>query len=114
MVILFARGPRRKWSDLRCRRPAALASGCAREASCVRILTTLPPANYTTIVRGKDNTTGIALNEAYKLQQLDQRQNKTRQLLRSWLRSRLDYVTRRFNASSAGRQGRVAHRWKVA
>jgi hypothetical protein len=32
------------------------------------ILTTLPPANYTTIVRGKNNTTGIALNEAYKLQ----------------------------------------------
>jgi len=24
----------------------------------------LPPANYTTIVRGKGNTTGIALNEA--------------------------------------------------
>ena len=32
------------------------------------ILMTLPPANYTTIVRGKGNTTGIALNEAYKLQ----------------------------------------------
>lgn len=32
------------------------------------ILTTLPPANYTTIVRGKNNTTGIALNEAFKLQ----------------------------------------------
>ena len=28
----------------------------------------LPPASYTTIVRGKGNTTGIALNEAYKLQ----------------------------------------------
>jgi hypothetical protein len=32
------------------------------------ILTTLLPANYTTIVRGVNNTTGIALNEAYKLQ----------------------------------------------
>jgi len=32
------------------------------------ILMTLPPANYTTIVRGKGNTTGITLNEAYKLQ----------------------------------------------
>jgi hypothetical protein len=32
------------------------------------ILVTLPPANYTTIVRGKNNTTGIALNEAFKLQ----------------------------------------------
>jgi hypothetical protein len=32
------------------------------------ILLTLPPANYTSIVRGKDNTTGVALNEAYKLQ----------------------------------------------
>ena len=31
------------------------------------ILLTLPPANYTTIVRGVKNTTGIALNEAYKL-----------------------------------------------
>jgi len=31
------------------------------------ILITLPSANYTTIVRGKNNMTGIALNEAYKL-----------------------------------------------
>lgn len=31
------------------------------------ILVTLPPANYTAIVRGKNNTTGVALNEAYKL-----------------------------------------------
>jgi hypothetical protein len=31
------------------------------------ILVTLPPANYTSIVRGKNNTTGVALNEAYKL-----------------------------------------------
>jgi hypothetical protein len=29
---------------------------------------TLVPNNYTTIVRGKDGTTGIALAEAYKLQ----------------------------------------------
>jgi hypothetical protein len=32
------------------------------------ILMTLVPNNYTTIVRGKDGTTGIALAEAYKLQ----------------------------------------------
>jgi hypothetical protein len=31
------------------------------------ILMTLPPANYTTVVRGVGNTTGIALAEAYKL-----------------------------------------------
>jgi hypothetical protein len=31
------------------------------------ILMTLPPGNYTTIVRGKNRTTGIGLAEAYKL-----------------------------------------------
>jgi hypothetical protein len=31
------------------------------------ILMTLPAGNYTTIVRGKNGTTGIALAEAYKL-----------------------------------------------
>ena len=31
------------------------------------ILMTLPPANYTTIVRGVNGTTGIAVSEAYKL-----------------------------------------------
>jgi hypothetical protein len=31
------------------------------------ILMTLPPANYTSIVRGVNNTTGIAVSEAYKL-----------------------------------------------
>jgi hypothetical protein len=28
---------------------------------------TLPPGNYTTVVRGVGNTTGIGLAEAYKL-----------------------------------------------
>jgi hypothetical protein len=32
------------------------------------ILATLNPGNYTAIVRGKDNTTGVALVEAYGLQ----------------------------------------------
>ena len=45
-----------------------LATGLApkdeRESA---ILVTLPPANYTAIVRGKNNATGVALNEAYKL-----------------------------------------------
>ena len=31
------------------------------------ILMTLPPGNYTTVVRGVGNTTGIGLAEAYKL-----------------------------------------------
>jgi GH25 family lysozyme M1 (1,4-beta-N-acetylmuramidase) len=31
------------------------------------ILTTLPPGQYTAIVRGKDNSTGVALVEAYQL-----------------------------------------------
>ena len=31
------------------------------------ILATLPPGNYTAVVRGKDNTTGIGLVEAYNL-----------------------------------------------
>jgi hypothetical protein len=31
------------------------------------IVTTLPPGNYTAIVRGKNNTTGVALVEAYQL-----------------------------------------------
>jgi hypothetical protein len=31
------------------------------------ILTTLPGANYTAIVRGAGNTTGIAVSEAFKL-----------------------------------------------
>ncbi|MEY2547607.1 MAG: hypothetical protein QOD64_189, partial [Verrucomicrobiota bacterium] len=26
-----------------------------------------PPGNYTAVVRGKDNTTGVALVEAYRL-----------------------------------------------
>ena len=37
-------------------------------ATSARPANILPPANYTTIVRGNGNTTGIALNEAYKLQ----------------------------------------------
>jgi len=32
------------------------------------IIATLPPGNYTAIVRGKNNTTGVALVEAYQLQ----------------------------------------------
>jgi hypothetical protein len=32
------------------------------------ILQTLPPGNYTAIVRGKNSTTGVALVEAYNLQ----------------------------------------------
>lgn len=36
-----------------------------REAA---ILMTLPPGNYTAVVRGVDRTTGIALAEAYKLE----------------------------------------------
>ena len=32
------------------------------------ILATLVPGNYTAIVRGKNNTTGIGLVEAYNLQ----------------------------------------------
>jgi hypothetical protein len=32
------------------------------------IVQTLPPGNYTAIVRGKNNTTGVALVEAYGLQ----------------------------------------------
>ncbi|MGZ5553659.1 MAG: hypothetical protein ACXWHF_08470 [Chthoniobacterales bacterium] len=31
------------------------------------IVTTLVPGSYTAIVRGKDNTTGIGLVEAYKI-----------------------------------------------
>lgn len=31
------------------------------------ILVTLPSANYTTVLRGANNTTGIAVSEAYKL-----------------------------------------------
>jgi PKD repeat protein len=42
-----------------------LAPPDSRESA---ILMTLVPNNYTTIVRGKDGTTGIALAEAYKLQ----------------------------------------------
>ena len=33
------------------------------------ILATLPPGNYTAVLRGKDNTTGIAVVEAYNLSQ---------------------------------------------
>ena len=44
------------------------ASGFApeddREAA---IIATLPPAQYTAIVRGKDNTAGVGLVEVYKL-----------------------------------------------
>jgi hypothetical protein len=36
-----------------------------REAA---ILATLVPGNYTAVVRGKDDTTGIAVVEAYNLQ----------------------------------------------
>jgi hypothetical protein len=31
------------------------------------ILATLPPGNYTAIVRGKNNTTGVAVVEVYNL-----------------------------------------------
>jgi len=43
---------------------AGLAPSDSRESA---ILMSLPAGNYTSIVRGKDNATGIALSEAYKL-----------------------------------------------
>jgi hypothetical protein len=39
----------------------------AQRGCSVSILATLTPDAYTAIVRGKDNTTGIALVEAYQL-----------------------------------------------
>ena len=42
-----------------------LAPGDPREAATI---VTLQPGNYTVIVRGKNNTTGIALVEGYVLQ----------------------------------------------
>jgi hypothetical protein len=41
------------------------APGNASESA---IIATLPPGNYTAIVRGKNNTTGVALVEVYDLQ----------------------------------------------
>jgi hypothetical protein len=32
------------------------------------LIATLPPGNYTAIVRGKNNTTGVGLVEVYNLQ----------------------------------------------
>ena len=43
---------------------AGLAPSDSRESA---ILMSLPAGNYTSIVRGKSNATGIALSEAYKL-----------------------------------------------
>lgn len=54
--------------DWKSEQAATQASGIPptddREASLVR---TLPPGNYTALVRGKNNTTGIGLVEAYNL-----------------------------------------------
>jgi hypothetical protein len=44
--------------------PNGFAPGDARESA---ILATLTPGNYTAVVRGSGNTTGIALVEAYHL-----------------------------------------------
>ena len=44
---------------------STVAPGDSREAA---ILTTLPPGNYTAIVRGKNDSAGVALVEAYNLQ----------------------------------------------
>jgi hypothetical protein len=44
--------------------PANLQPGDARESALHR---TLPPGAYTAIVRGKNNTTGVALVEVYYL-----------------------------------------------
>jgi hypothetical protein len=41
------------------------APGNANEST---IIATLPPRNYTAIVRGMNNTTGVALVEVYHLQ----------------------------------------------
>jgi hypothetical protein len=43
---------------------AQLALGDDRESAIVAFT---PPGNYTAVVRGKDNTTGVALVEAYRL-----------------------------------------------
>jgi hypothetical protein len=43
---------------------AGLAPSNSKESA---ILMTLPPANYTSIVRGVGNGTGIGVAEAYKL-----------------------------------------------
>ena len=45
-------------------RNSGLAPGDARESA---INTTLPPGNYTAIIRGKNNATGVALVEVYDL-----------------------------------------------
>jgi hypothetical protein len=42
------------------------APGDPRESA---IIATLPPGNYTAIVRGVNNTTGVALAEVYDLDQ---------------------------------------------
>ena len=34
------------------------------------IIATLPAGNYTAVIRGKNNTTGVGLVEAYQLQNL--------------------------------------------
>jgi hypothetical protein len=44
---------------------AVLPPTSDREAA---IVATLPPGAYTAVVRGKDNTTGVALVEGYNLQ----------------------------------------------
>jgi hypothetical protein len=45
-------------------RNSGYAPGDGRESA---IMATLPPGNYTAIVRGVNNTTGVALVEAYDL-----------------------------------------------
>ena len=44
---------------------SGLAPGDAREAA---VVSTLRPGNYTAIVRGKNNTTGVALVEIFNLE----------------------------------------------
>ena len=39
-----------------------------RSEEMAGIIATLPAGNYTAVIRGKNNTTGVALVEAYQLQ----------------------------------------------
>jgi len=55
------------WNDTQDSAVAAtgIAPSDLRESAIVR---SLAPGNYTAIVRGKNNTTGVALVEAYRIQ----------------------------------------------
>ena len=45
-----------------------IVSGAGSDKRESAILATMQPGNYTAIVRGKDDATGVALVEAYRLQ----------------------------------------------